>query len=195
MLRKPGNRARGGFTLTEIAIVLGVIGIILGAIWAAASRTNDANKVQKATGQVMQILNNYRTLYAQRGVDVSDGTDVTCQGVTNNYFPSEMVIGACTTATTSTYPVTPWNNGGYAQILGYQSVSGILIIYTSLPQTACNNLMASLTTSPDLMYENINGTAQYLPPYAATTVYTLPTINGLCVAGSGNYIEVMYPAK
>ncbi|MDE2029768.1 MAG: prepilin-type N-terminal cleavage/methylation domain-containing protein, partial [Alphaproteobacteria bacterium] len=52
-LRRP--RATRGFTLTEIAIVLGIIGAIIGGIWVAASRVSGSQKIQKATTQIIAL--------------------------------------------------------------------------------------------------------------------------------------------
>ncbi|MGQ3505077.1 type II secretion system protein, partial [Enterococcus faecalis] len=49
------EQAKRGFTLTEIAIVLGIIGLILGAIWVAAGAVYSNLRVSKATTQLLQI--------------------------------------------------------------------------------------------------------------------------------------------
>jgi prepilin-type N-terminal cleavage/methylation domain-containing protein len=51
-----------GFTLTEIAIVLGIIGIILAAVWSAASGvylSTNATKFQEQMGQYLVAVRNY----------------------------------------------------------------------------------------------------------------------------------------
>ena len=53
-----------GFTLTEIAIVLGIIGIILAAVWSAASGvylSTNATKFQEQIGQYLFAVRNYCT--------------------------------------------------------------------------------------------------------------------------------------
>ena len=109
------QRSTRGFSLTELAIVLGVIGLVLGGIWVAASSVHRNNQLQKANQEISLILAGYRSTYAMRGIDVAAATDVTCNGVTNNYFPQDMIAGGCSTGTTSTYPVNPWN--GYVQVM------------------------------------------------------------------------------
>jgi prepilin-type N-terminal cleavage/methylation domain-containing protein len=51
-----------GFTLTEIAIVLGIIGIILAAVWSAASGvylSTSATKFEEQIGQYLVAVRNY----------------------------------------------------------------------------------------------------------------------------------------
>jgi prepilin-type N-terminal cleavage/methylation domain-containing protein len=52
------------FTLTEIAIVLGIIGLILGAIWAAASTVYGNLKANGAQQGILAAAQAVRSLYA-----------------------------------------------------------------------------------------------------------------------------------
>ncbi|MDR3450719.1 MAG: type II secretion system protein [Alphaproteobacteria bacterium] len=190
------NHARcRGFTLTELAIVLGIMGTIIGAIWVAAGHVNATNRVQKASGQVMQIVAGYRSLYTQHGVDVANNTDITCAGVTANFFPSDMLPGvACATGTASTYPLSPWNAS--VTVLADQTNSAIQIQYAGLTADACINFANAVTNSSDVVYESISGTAQSLPPLAANVPYTTTQIAAACnKAGSANYVYVKYLAR
>jgi len=56
------SRPHRGFTLTEMAIVLGVVGIVLGGIWAASSSVNDKQKANKAAQEVAIITQNMRSV-------------------------------------------------------------------------------------------------------------------------------------
>ena len=53
-----------GFTLTEIAIVLGIIGLILGAIWVAAAAVYNNMRVATANTELLQITQAMRAMYA-----------------------------------------------------------------------------------------------------------------------------------
>jgi prepilin-type N-terminal cleavage/methylation domain-containing protein len=63
MRAKPSLHHRRGFTLTEIAIVLGVMGMILGAIWGAASTVYSNKKTTAALQEILAIVANMRGLY------------------------------------------------------------------------------------------------------------------------------------
>jgi prepilin-type N-terminal cleavage/methylation domain-containing protein len=199
MLRKLHIRNKKGFTLTELAIVLGVIGSILGAIWTAAGRANDSNKTQKAVSETLSIVTGYRTLYAQHPVDVADGTDITCMGVNAGFYPADMLAAgvACTTTTYGSYPSTPWGNaasGMYVMMYGYRSWQGVMIQFTTLSQAACNGLANNIANGPDVLYSNIEGHTYgtfggtYVGPSSAV-------VNTDCSLAAGNYIQVMFKAR
>lgn len=74
-----------GFTLTETAIVLGIIGIVLAGVWMAASSVDQKRKVQDANDIVLETSANVRSALEGRG-DVVLATDVETQ-VQMGLFP------------------------------------------------------------------------------------------------------------
>lgn len=83
-MRKLRARAPGsflaGFTLVEAGIALAVIGLVVGGIWVAASRTQTSVQVTTLAEQVHQIADNVRGLYvSQRGI-YTDNTQATVNG-------------------------------------------------------------------------------------------------------------------
>jgi len=206
----PAKRVRqcGGFTLTEIAIVLGIIGLVISAIWTASAQVSGNRKTQKEAANALQILNGYKNLYAAHGVDVADGTFVTCTGIMNGYFPADMILSgtscASPTSVPSKSPQSPW--GGNIWILAYQSTNMILISYgiggpgssDGLTQKACIGVASALTFSPDVVYENINASTNPNPFTATSTYtpYTISQITGLCnQSGTGNQVQIGFKAR
>ena len=88
-----------GFTLTEIAIVLGVIGAILGAIWVAASTVSTNQKISKATTELLTISQAIKTIYATKHTFTTGG-DNTITMMNLGVFPADMIVGG--------QPVSPW---------------------------------------------------------------------------------------
>jgi prepilin-type N-terminal cleavage/methylation domain-containing protein len=92
------SSSRRGFTLTEIAVVLGIVGLILGAIWTAAAHVYQQKKVNQEVEEIQDIVQAVRSLYATRGV-IGAGTPgvigaAGCMNtllVSSNSFPSDMV--------------------------------------------------------------------------------------------------------
>ena len=108
-----GATAKCGFTLTELAIVLGIIGLILGAIWTAASKVYANNRVTKSVNEVLAVVGSVRNTYAGRGVvSAAPSVELTSAGVNFGWFPSDMVQTnpVCATDGLTTCPVTVWNS-------------------------------------------------------------------------------------
>ena len=209
--RQMKKHARCGFTLTEIAIVLGIIGIVLGAIWAAASRVYANNKTQRAAAQALQIANNYKMLWAETGIDiVGTWTDVTCMGVNSGLFPSDMIpSAACVTDASArnppgpstgepAYPQTPWGGNSYVTVQTHQTNNTIIVSYWNLSQAACNSFANALySSSADITYEYLGSPAisQWFPPYGAGTRWTASQIGAACSAANNNAVQVGISAR
>ncbi len=59
---------RRGFNLVEAAIVLGVIGLVIGGIWVAASKITNDLKLNQATTGLLLIVDQYRSIYKPFGI-------------------------------------------------------------------------------------------------------------------------------
>ena len=96
------SHPRRGFTLTEMAIVMVVIGVVLGGIWIAVSGVNKSMKINQADRQLQVIVSNIRALYATRGaISGTNMQDITIPLFNAGIFPSDMpMVGA--------YPQNPW---------------------------------------------------------------------------------------
>ena len=167
------TRSRRGFTLTEIAIVLGVIGLILAAIWTAASTVYSNHKITTVEREILTIVGNMRSLYPT-GFSSAAQADITCDVMLAGVFPSDMVPpGPCVLNNWQTYPHDPW--GGAVRILSsssapdgpntgefelfYENLAG------SMPQSACIAILAFLgglqgVSGPTYLFEDNNGWQQ-----------------------------------
>jgi prepilin-type N-terminal cleavage/methylation domain-containing protein len=185
-------RQKLGFTLTEIAIVMAIVGIILAGVWAASSQVSQSNKIQKSSEQMMTIIAGYRTMFASRPVDTGAGwVDITCNGVTGGFFPSEMVqSGACAPGPKN-YPLDLWS--GIVYVWGDQSANGIAIQFPNLSQAGCVGMANAIMSSPDLINFNIDGTSNGTSPYVPWSPTTAP---GLCTkSGNANWLWAEFKAN
>ena len=190
MPRPLACHTRRGFTLTEIAIVLGIVGIVLAAIWAASANISDNNKVKTATSELAFIVDGYKNMYSGNGVDVSK--DVTCIGVTAGYFPQPMPQAGCTPGTTSTYPLHPW--GDYVSVRSDSANQGITVKLANLPQTACVQFAVQVVGISELLQETINGTTRNFPPLGNDAVFGITDITANCDANANN-VTLMFKAR
>jgi prepilin-type N-terminal cleavage/methylation domain-containing protein len=129
-----GRRPTQGFTLTEIAIVLGIVGIIIGAIWVAAAMLYENNRTNEASTEVLTIVNNWRSIYGGKRMDIPDWTDVTPVTINNGFMPQEMVVPGV-----NTYSLGPWTSST-AHVFSSQTYNGIIVGYFHLTVSACNHL-------------------------------------------------------
>lgn len=81
-----------GFSLTEMAIVLGVAGTILSGIWYVAANAYETTRRQQAFDAIVATVNNMRTLYAgQNGMLLTTGSrTLVPQLLANNTIPRNL---------------------------------------------------------------------------------------------------------
>jgi type II secretory pathway pseudopilin PulG len=128
--------SEAGFNLIEAAIVLGIVGIIVGGIWVAASAAYNNMKLRDATSQILVIGQNLRSLLGNNPNDTS--LLATATAVQMGLAPSNM-IGPGNTLR------SPWNTG-----VTIDRASGdnyVSIVYADLPSEACSGLLGRLSNS------------------------------------------------
>ncbi len=93
---------RRGFNLVEAAIVLGVVGLVIGGIWVASASSRENERITRSTSQIMQIATNLRTLLQNESIGW--GSDVYNSDVNTGFnetvFPGDALSG--------TTPKNPW---------------------------------------------------------------------------------------
>jgi len=123
-------QSKKGFTLTEIAIVLGIIGLILGAIWVAAAGVYANQRVSKANDSVLKIAQGIRTLYASSSTTgYVAATLITPVLVTAGVIPTDLQGG-----------VGPFPNGTTGVIATSDGL-GFVIAMSNVPRSSCINLL------------------------------------------------------
>jgi prepilin-type N-terminal cleavage/methylation domain-containing protein len=192
------QRLRRGFTLVELAIVLGITGIVLAAIWTAASAVSQRNHAQQASQEVLQILNGYKKIYGVRGEDTGAGwVDVTCLGAHSGAFPADMIPKGCDTAA-NIWPQAPWA-GSIVSVRADSVWNGVLISYWGLSAEACVALASAESNNPGLLQSavgigNSPNNLKY-PPYGNAVAMTLQDISGYCSPNGGNEVTFEYAIK
>jgi len=139
---------RRGFTLTEIAIVLGIMGLILGAIWVAASAVYTNMRVSAQTRDIIALSQGVRQLYANQGV--MDAI-TTANLIQSGAVPSDMINGAVLTnewgGVTTFTPATQINAAGDSFVIDVGSV----------PQTSCVGLLTDSSVGSNATGSGIYG--------------------------------------
>jgi prepilin-type N-terminal cleavage/methylation domain-containing protein len=173
------EQRKKGFTLTEIAIVLGIMGLVLGAIWVAASGVYSNQKVTKANTELMAVVQGIRSLYAtQNQVAAAAGTDLTTALIRSGVFPSD-TLSTGNPQTAVAPGQAPWTNG---TIWVYSSTvanagDAFQVQFNGIPQTACINLLtaaAGAGRDQSLMQAAGRGGAAPITTYLAYAATVLP---------------------
>ncbi len=136
MPKKPFMPANArGFTITEIALVLGIIGLILGAIWAAAYSVYSHYRVDTAHKVIVQTVRGVRTLYMPAGSMGSSGSslDITSALITAKMMPDNVVNGEVTSG--------PFAGGGIG-VVATSDGKGFVVVLTHVSRSACVDLLA-----------------------------------------------------
>ena len=151
------RRTRHGFSLTEIAIVLGVIGLIFGSVWAVAASVGHSHRQTQVMRQMSTVVNNIRDQYAAVIQWPAAGTDMTATFAGQNLFPSEMVQGGTYThALGGAFSVQTANN----QVTGIPSTVRLQFAGLSAPDCAAIIAQLPLTESKfGILRVAVNGTA------------------------------------
>jgi len=164
------------FSLIEAAIVLGIIGLVLGAIWVASAQIRREQLNNTLTTAVLQIVQKIRTNY---NIDQYPTSCCGSNNVTNFLYNTNAAPGF---GLRSSLLLSP-DGTTISVLLQYTTTPRInMIIYRTggfTPQ-ACTNFVGKLGRLAkdrlNISYVQINssGPAQILwPPYNATSLATI----------------------
>lgn len=146
--RNSRDSKKRAFTLTEIAIVLGIIGLILGAIWVAASAVYNNLRVSHANTQILQLAQGIRSLYSSSSTTAGLTVD---NLICAKAVPSDMIIAACGTPGTLDDAFA----GGVTTVLPTTDGFGFQISMTGASRSNCDALLiqaAGLSRDAGLFY-------------------------------------------
>lgn len=88
LCRNPSTR---GIALTELAIVLGVIGLIAAAIWATASVVHQRQRVEESVNVVTEIVDRVRGVYTGFRNPVAAPPGTTAAQIAAKFFPDSVI--------------------------------------------------------------------------------------------------------
>jgi len=181
MRRKPISQKAGreqdkrGFTLTEIAIVLGIIGLILGAIWVAAAAVYNNMRTSKTTTELLDVAQNLRAMYATAGTvdplaNTPAGFAAAAAGNANQTYMLANIFPADTLNATQTLAQNPWNGGIGIQAETVTTANdSFMIAFDNVPEGPCITVITATTGTgrdPGLSGVNVAATGA-IPAYAA----------------------------
>ncbi len=180
-LRNKQN-ARAGFNLIEAAIVLGIVGLVVAGIWAAAGAAYENMRQQNTSKDLLALAQNIKNFYAGSGATTID-TSV-ANMVNMGVVPKGMIAG------TSATPILahPWGAPGTtSDIVITVPASGVFNVSFNYP-TSGMNTSDWIKVCNAMIIRNANaatGTGMTYGKSASTSTNTPPvTTNPGCAASS-----------
>jgi type II secretory pathway pseudopilin PulG len=179
------SRRFRGFTMTETAIVLGVVGIVLGGIWVAAGSVMRNGRTKQAVQDIVSMASNIRATYMATNSFSISGNQ-TAAMITAGIVPSTLQTGVPANPT-----VNPW--GGAVRITFQPATAptptpGVSrtfrISYFGTPVDACLGLasvLANLGTSDAPVQMVTNSASLKLIPNTPPVGLTIAQIQTECM--------------
>lgn len=181
------NKSIRAFTLTEAAIVLGIMSIVLGGIWAAADSVYENRKILKTQEEVQVIVSGIRSIYAEKGYFDGTNSDLTSSLVTAGVFPAEMVRS-------DNLPYAPW--GGRVTVFenGNLQFRIVLAISAANASFCPNTLRRIVGGGMDTGLVGIQGPGGH-KSITAASIPTTTEIIALCRTGVATDVQLYFSLK
>lgn len=115
-------RHRKGFNLVEAAIVLGVVGLVIGGIWVAASAVSENMKVKRLSEGLQLIYSGVRNQFknmpvGMSGIVLADPSNGAIDAISRlGVVPEDFLNNGKL--------ITPWGHGIYVRLSGTGSTLG-----------------------------------------------------------------------
>ncbi len=167
----------------EAAVVLGVVGLVIGGIWGVASSVRASMQANQLHQQTLNLVSNVRDYYANRPLP-SVMADITNTLRTKGRFPEEMCPANCVASTGAPSNAVYNAYGGRA----YVSIPSLVtrpnqfyIIHNSVTQKGCMELGMKLSAiAPEI------GLVSFVAGGGTRTTFPIPlaTLKGDCPGNS-----------
>lgn len=131
------RRSSKGFNLIEAAIVLGVVGLVIGGIWVAAAGVRENMKVTETVNGIFSTVKNI-----QNAISISDSVAI---GNAVNINDTVLAIGAIPSNWFINWTFTTPFNGGF-NFMNYTNNARFDFDLYDVPKSACIKIAVRVTT-------------------------------------------------
>ena len=172
------NVKKRGFNLIEIAIVLAVIGLVIGGIYVAASSVTENQRKQKAQSQLLTLVQNFRAAYANQSW-TSSSAPTNKELYYSHVIPADIIPDDTTSPNTFT--------GAFGTVaIGNGGATDFTVTLNSVPQSACIDLIAkNFGTAAQVSQIGLTSIkAGATGATAVTAPYSVTNATTACVAGT-----------
>lgn len=138
------TRCKKGFSLIETAIVLGLVGMVVGGIWVAMASTRASAQANQLQQQTLNLVKSVRDYYAARALPAAG--DITSTLRTGGRFPEEMCPANCVSGTGSTTIRNAYGGVTTVEIPNVTTYPNQFTVrYTAVDEKGCVQLGMSLS--------------------------------------------------
>ena len=127
-------RQRNAFNLIESAIVLGVVGLVIGGIWVGASAIYEGHKINKTVEGVFTIARNVQNLISMRDANQMGFVHITAQMKDSGVFPKDWNFGS------------EYKNPFSGKIEAYSYSNRFDLALHSIPRGACAKIVMNISS-------------------------------------------------
>ena len=195
MLCKKNACKRRAFTLFEVALVFGIMGLVLSAIWSAASASRQRSHISKAVDEA-NIISVGLINVMQGKPFPALSTDITSNVIALGIVPSWAVVSTSLIA-------SPWNTSSnsvnvYTAADAKNAPMHFRVIFNKTPKYACIGLLTQATqcksANPGCPVSVLaNGSTQAPDSTTDWQVLDMSAANSLCNAsGTSNVVTLEY---
>ncbi len=133
----PALRRKRGFNLIESAIVLGVVGLVIGGIWVAASAMLENYKVSKTIEDLKFIAINTQNIISVATANTLGTQYITTFAISSGIVPKDLLHGS--TSVKNRF-------GGSLYLANHSSGPRFFIGITTIPKSSCMKLLTSVSS-------------------------------------------------
>ena len=179
-----GQTKRRGFNLIEAAIVLGIVGAVIGGIWVAASAVMESQKINTMASEILQAVYGTRKLvnYSSYPTDMNGfvalNTTIVAAGILPENLLNDLKLK------------TPWGGNWHVGLGNYTGINRIHVTLegsqtaNGIDQNRCkritNQLLNKIGRKGDIysIYVStaLNTGVHYYPPYSINQITCPSTI-------------------
>jgi len=163
--------ANKGFNLIEAAIVLGIVGLVVGGIWVAATSVYANLRSKQATDDLLSIAQGVKALYATQS-NAGNNAAVNLTTSLATVFPSDMLRVNPPAADGDV--LNPWNagTGDAGVLLTAANAVNFVIYFGSVPQSACVDFVSRNGAAAGLTGVSISAVGGYVGMATVATAGT-----------------------
>jgi type II secretory pathway pseudopilin PulG len=105
------NHKQSGFTVLELALVFGIVGVLVSGIWSYMGIANQSSRVEQSVEAISLTVDSTRVAYVGKPAIVGGVATVMPQLVSMGAMPTHLLVGGLPTTCqgiSSNYANTPW---------------------------------------------------------------------------------------